>query len=234
LTLDSPILPAEQVASLVQGDGRFHTLGTFITRLFTGRVSYHHLVAEFQAQLNRFREQVGQEPWVVNAHHHVQVFPQVGAALREVLSSCQPRPYLRRVRESFHTLRTIHGARCKRGFLSMLGGWQARRQASAGFIGADRLAGITNPPFVQDPEFFTRWLCNIAGDTVELTCHPGEHDPSLLGRDAEPGDGNLERRTQELHLLLQPEFSKRIVEQGFEVVRPSDLLSRTMKLRRAA
>lgn len=234
VTLDSPILPADHVPSLVQSDGRFFSLGSFMTRLLTFRIRYDDLVAEFCAQLNRFRELVGHDPLVVNSHHHVQVLPLVGAALREALESCRTRPYLRQVCESFRTLRGVHGARVKRGFLTTLGCWQARRQSNEGFAGNEFLAGITDPQFVDDSDFFSRWLRQVRGHTVELTCHPGEHDPSLLGRDAKPGDRNLERRTRELQLLLLPSFRDSLNDNGFTMTRPSELVGRSVSIQRAA
>src|SRR5688572_16811841 len=38
LTLDRPLLPPRSIPSLVQGDGRFLSLGQLLRRLFAGRV----------------------------------------------------------------------------------------------------------------------------------------------------------------------------------------------------
>src|SRR5262249_11747119 len=65
LTLDSPILPADTVPSLVERDGRFYRLGQFLLRLSTGRVRPSEIRAEFQAQLHRFWEVTGGPPAVV-------------------------------------------------------------------------------------------------------------------------------------------------------------------------
>ena len=42
LTLDSPVLPAERVPSLVGPDGRFSTLGQLLKRLLRGRRIHRH------------------------------------------------------------------------------------------------------------------------------------------------------------------------------------------------
>ncbi|MFL5329547.1 MAG: carbohydrate deacetylase [Gemmataceae bacterium] len=223
LTLDAPILPAQEVPSLVAADGRFPRLGTIVKRALSGRLNHGELVAEFGAQLRRFRELTGAWPSVVNSHHHVQIFPAVGRALREVLAVCRPLPYLRCVRESWRTLIRVPGARGKRTFLSSFGRSESRRQIGDGFPGNDWLAGITDPPYVHDSRFFARWLRRVPGSVVELTCHPGLTDPTILGRDAMPGDGNIERRAQEFALLSRSDFRDAVSQNAFRLTRPSEI-----------
>jgi predicted glycoside hydrolase/deacetylase ChbG (UPF0249 family) len=223
LTLDRPVLPPARVRTLVNSEGKFHRLGDLIARLFTGRISPTEVRAELAAQLDRFRDLTATRPAVVNAHHHVHVFPPVGAALRDVLKTSGTRPYLRRVCESWRTMRRVAGGRFKRLMLRTFGGRAARRQVAEGFPGNDWLAGVTDPPAVHSPWFFDRWLRAVPGRRVELTCHPGEPDDALLGRDAEPGDGLYERRPRELALLAAPAFREAVTDAGFRLVRPSEM-----------
>jgi hypothetical protein len=124
-------------------------------------------------------------------------------------------------------LARIPGARVKRGLLTLLGRLEARQQARAGLPGAEWLAGITDPPWVRDADFFVRWLAALPGQAVELACHPGHPDDTLIGRDArDPQDGLLLRRVHELHLLSDPRFEQACRAAGFRRVRPSELLSR--------
>ncbi len=225
LTLDRPVLPAEQVPSLVGPDGQFWPLGHLIRRLYAGRVRAAEIEAELQAQYRRFVELVGGPPPVVNAHHHVHVFPPVGAILRRVLAGSQPLPYLRRVCEPWGMLRRVPGARGKRAFLSLLGRREARQCRRAGFPGNDWLAGITDPPWVADHDYLARWLTRIPGRVVELTCHPGYLDPTLVGRDCTAGDGLLLRRVHELERLREPAFAEACRQAGFSLVPASALTS---------
>lgn len=234
LTIDRPVAPARNVASLTLRDGCFPGLGRLMTWLMMGRCRPSEIVIEFRAQLQRFRDLTGHWPEVVNSHHHIQIFPIVGSALRWVLREAGIRPYLRRIHEPWATLRHVRGARAKRAFLSSLGGPEATRQAADDLPGNDALAGITNPPWVHDPAFFTRWLANTPGDVVELTCHPGDRDETLFGRDARPGDGNVERRVQELALLSDETFGQAIQRAGFTLIRPSEMLASTTSLAEAA
>jgi predicted glycoside hydrolase/deacetylase ChbG (UPF0249 family) len=223
LTLDRPVLPPEQVPSLVRADGRFPRLGVFSRRWFFGRIRPAEVAAELRAQHDRFVELVGHPPTVVNAHHHVQIFGMVGKALRLVLSGTNPEPYLRRVQEAWPTLRHVPGARAKRILLNFLGQRESRRQVENGFPGNDWLIGITDPPFVHDPQFLVRWLAHVPGRVVELTCHPGHHDETLVGRDCTRADGMQERRVREMRLLLESDFTDSYRRAGFVLVSPSEL-----------
>jgi predicted glycoside hydrolase/deacetylase ChbG (UPF0249 family) len=223
LTLDRPILPPSRVPSLVAADGRFHSLRGLVSRLSLGRIRAVEIEAELRAQWIHFHDLVGHVPRLVNSHHHVQVFPPLGGILRQVLSKHQPLPFLRRVREPWGMLARVPGARGKRTLLSALGRREARHQAQAGFPGNDWLAGITNPSCVHDPEFLTRWLTQIPGQVIELTCHPGHLDQTLLGRDCTAHDGQLQRRVGELRLLRHAGFREACLQAGFTLISATDL-----------
>jgi predicted glycoside hydrolase/deacetylase ChbG (UPF0249 family) len=219
LTLDAPILPPSRLPSLVGSDGRFHSLGRFLKQIMLGRINAAEVEGEFRAQLDRFVELVGHPPANVNAHHHVHVFQVVVNALTEVLADLTPRPFVRRVVESFSTLRDIRGARVKRSFLAVCGRRATRQQTARGFPGNQTLLGVTDPQYVSDPECFIRWLASSSGDLVEFACHPGYGDPSLVARDDDP----LRRRPHELERLLAPEFLATVQSAGFRLVTAAEM-----------
>ena len=218
LTLDRPVMPPDRVPSLLDDAGRFLTLKRFLRRLLRGRIDPAELRDEFAALLERFVALVGDTPANVNAHHHLHVFRPVGDVLRDVLARVAPRPFVRRVIEPRRTLARVRGARAKRLALGWLGRRAARRQSAAGFPGGDALIGITDPPFVWDPDFFRRWLTAAPGRFVELTCHPGLLDPTLPGRDGSLADGQVHRRQRELELLRDPAFLDAVAAAGFTPV----------------
>jgi predicted glycoside hydrolase/deacetylase ChbG (UPF0249 family) len=223
LTLDQPVAPARLVRSLIDGRGRFWPLGRFVCRLIAGCIRTVDIETELRAQYERFRELVGHPPSVVNSHHHVQVFSPVGDILGEILASQMPRPYMRRILEPWRALLRVPGARLKRTLLTMLGRSDASRQRQRGFPGNDWLAGITNPGCVTDPNFLVRWLNRIPGRVVELTCHPGRRDLSLVGRDCALEDEQLDRRVYELALLSHPRFQTACAQAGLTLMTPSDI-----------
>jgi predicted glycoside hydrolase/deacetylase ChbG (UPF0249 family) len=194
-----------------------------LRRLYLGRIRVEEVEAEWRAQLERFHDLVGHSPTVVNSHHHVQVFPPLGAILIRLLAGCRPVPYVRRIREPWQTLLAVPGAQCKRMLLSALGRGNARAQHRASLPGNEWLAGITDPHWVADPEFLVRWLGHLPGRVVELTCHPGHKDKSLLGRDCVAGDGQLVRRIHEFRLLRHVSFANACRRAGFTLVAPTEL-----------
>src|SRR5262249_13371005 len=175
---DRPILPARQVPSLVRPDGRFWPLREYLCRLCLGRIRREDIAAELGAQYRHFTELTGEPPPAVNGHHHIHIFPPVATVLEELLAPLCPAPYLRRVQEPWRSLLHVPGARLKRCLLSLLG---KTRQPL--LPGNDVLMGVTDPPCVADPLYLTRWLRQVRGDVVELTCHPGLLDDTLAGRD---------------------------------------------------
>ncbi len=225
LTLDCPLLPAEQVPSLVGADGRFHPLAAFLARVALGRIQSGEVRAELEAQHRRFIEIVGHPPGFVNGHQHVHLFPPVGAALCDVLRQQADRPMLRRVRETLGMLWHVPGARLKRTFLSLMGWAAGRRREQADFPGAAWLAGITDPRWLQDPAYFPRWLASTPGDEVELMVHPGHWDETLIGRDCASEDF-LRRRVDELKLLRAPAFREACRTAGFTLVAPASATGR--------
>jgi predicted glycoside hydrolase/deacetylase ChbG (UPF0249 family) len=226
LTLDAPLLPPDRVPSLVGPDGRFPRLGRFLRRVALGRVRTDEVEAEFAAQYRRFVELTGFAPANVNAHHHAHVFRSVGDALARVLTGEGARPFVRRVVEPLGTLLRVPGGRLKRAFLVWLGRRAARRQRAAELPGNEALAGITDPPFVRDPDFFARWLATARGRFVELSCHPGHFDPTLAGRDGTLTDGHVHRRPRELALLRDPGFLAAVRAAGFEPVTAERMVKR--------
>ena len=233
LTLDRPLSDPATVPSLVGPDGRFQSLGSLLKRRLLRRLNPVEIVGEFRLQLRRFVELTGQAPVNVNAHHHVHIFEPVRAALATVLAEAGIRPYVRAVSESMRTLGCVPGARLKRTILNRFGRKAAKSQTQSGFGRADAVLGITDPPFVHDHEFFPRWLRQARGRFLELTCHPGHPDDTLVGRDGTWQDGQLHRRVQEWKLLESPAFRAAIERHGFTPVTADGRPLRSALLRAA-
>ncbi|MFO0846293.1 MAG: ChbG/HpnK family deacetylase [Gemmataceae bacterium] len=223
LTMDAPAAPPGEVPSLVGDGGVMYPLAQFLRRLRRGAIRPEHIERELRAQYARFLDLTGRPPPLVNSHQHVALFGPVGAILRQVLREQSPRPFLRRVQEPTRLLAEIPGARVKRCLLNLLGRPQARVQAREGYPGADWMIGVTDPRWVRDPAFWPRWLAAVPGRVVELMCHPGHHDLTLLGRDARPGDGLIRRRVDEYHRLTDPAFLEACRRAGFTLLPPSRL-----------
>jgi predicted glycoside hydrolase/deacetylase ChbG (UPF0249 family) len=234
LTLDKPVLPAQEVPSLVNAEGKFWSLGQFLVRLMRGKIVEQDIFAELRAQYQRFIHLMGRPPVNINGHHHVHIFGPVWRALHAIIQHQHPRPYVRRVREPWRTLWRVPGIRIKRWLLSHWGSRAATWQSNAGYPGADWLAGITDPPYVEAADFFPRWVTSVPGELVELCCHPGHDDVTLLGRDATATNGQRDRRVHEWYRLQGANFWDATIAAGMTFIPAQQLLHEELKLHRAA
>ena len=85
------------------------------------------------------------------------------------------------------------------------------------------LAGVTDPPFVREANFFERWLTSARGQVVELICHPGHFDPTLVGRDGKLGSAAIHRRPWELESLSHPSFFTAVRAAGFTMMTAAEV-----------
>lgn len=225
LTLDRPVLPPGEVPSLVRPDGSFWPLGSFLRRICLGRIRRAEVRAEWGAQYRRFVQLVGEPPALVNSHQHVALFPPCDLALLDVLDADGHRPYVRRVVEPAVSLARVSAARTKRALLSLFGRRAAGRAVARGYVGSDWLVGVTDPAFVADPSFWERRLAGVSrSGSVEVCCHPGHSDTTLMGRDCHDRPG-LDRRPRELDLLRAPSFRAACDRAGFVLIWPSEFVN---------
>ncbi len=94
LTWGAPVLPAAEVASLVDQHGRFYSKWVFIRRALFGAVHVKEMAAEAQAQLQRVQS-AGVTLSHLDSHHHVHCLPTVGRLMEE-LAAQYGLPVLRR------------------------------------------------------------------------------------------------------------------------------------------
>jgi predicted glycoside hydrolase/deacetylase ChbG (UPF0249 family) len=130
------------------------------------------------------------------------------------------------------SLMRVPGARPKRAILSAFGQIAGQRSKADGFPHCPQFAGLTDPPYVADQRFFVRWLRAIPGERVELMCHPGYRDETLIGRDCAADNEFVARRVHELALLRAPEFLAAVKDAGFRLTAPSAVVGPGL-LRRA-
>jgi predicted glycoside hydrolase/deacetylase ChbG (UPF0249 family) len=225
LTLDRPLSKPEDIPSLVQPDGTFWPLAKLLKRLLFRQIAFDDVQKEWTAQLTRFIELTGRAPDLVNSHQHVSLFSPCRAALFKVLQARNLRPYMRRVIEPQQTLMRVPGARLKRTVLTLFGRRSARHGGE--LPGCDWLLGVTDHSSVNDERFWERRFRHLGQrGNVEVCCHPGYRDVTLVGRDCAVGDG-LERRPRETQLLRLPTFHDSLNEAGFRPVRPTQVRSNT-------
>lgn len=150
LTWGVPASPAASVASLVDGEGRFHRdLAEIEARLRPEDVR-----REVDAQLEAFLRRFGRAPTHLDSHHHVHRLPRIMPVVLEVAQAARlpVRSQEAGVRDELRR----HGVRTADHFLGDAGAepyWTGERLL-------DALAGL--------PVGLT-----------ELMCHPGRYDETL-------------------------------------------------------
>ena len=74
----------------------------------------------------------------------------------------------------------------------------------------------------------------MPGEVVELMCHPGQFDPSLVGRDCTDSDGLQQQRVNELRWLSDSSFLDAARDAGFRLAAPSEFVAGPTSLARCA
>ncbi len=163
----APVLPAGEVASLVDGSGRFPVdFGAAVRGVVSGRARTDELAAEWIAQVRRAQD-AGLRVTHVDGHKHAHLLPRVAAVCRRVLGETGVIG-LRRPREGGPGPR-----RAVRAALSL-----ASRAAGSLGRSPDRCVGIGVAGGL-DTGTLLALLARLPEGTSELVGHPGEGGAEL-------------------------------------------------------
>ena len=234
LTLDKPILPTAKVSTLVDKEGKFFPLKTFISKWLLGVLDGNQIYDELEAQLLHFKQLTGTFPLVVNTHQHIAVFNPVGEKLNLLFANYKIKPWIRRVREETHSLLKIPGSRIKRAFLSILGAKNAVDLDMMAFPGPKTLAGLCDPAQTSSERFYSSRLKGIKSNFAEWMCHPGFYDETLIGRDGGANSAAIQMRPKELGFLADGTFTRLANQSGFKIISSSELLEKSQAVMHAA
>lgn len=227
LTLDKPVLPPSKVSTLVDQEGKFFPLNTFIAKWLLGLLDGNQIYAELDAQLFRFKQLTGAFPLIVNTHQHIAIFNPVGEKLNLLFANNNIKPWVRRVREETRSLFKIRGARMKRVFLSLFGHRNAMGLDRMAFPGPKTLAGICDPAQTSSEIFYSRRLNGIKSDFAEWMCHPGFYDETLIGRDGSVKSASIHMRPRELEFLASGTFTHLANQSGFKIISSSEIIEKS-------
>ena len=174
VTLTAPFRPLSRD---FRAHAAFMPLGATVRHAFLRRFDQSSLVAELEAQLNKFYELFGRAPDYIDGHHHVHLLPQVRDAVLTVTKQRAPNAWIRQCGRGVPLIKKI--ADYKGFFLDLLSRDFQRRARAAGLR--------TNPAFAGTYEFhdgadfaqlFPRFLDRL-GDGSVVMCHPGFVDAQL-------------------------------------------------------
>jgi hopanoid biosynthesis associated protein HpnK len=214
-----PVLPPEQVASLVQPDGRFLPgYGEFMARYLSGGVRDDEVEAEWSAQIARLRG-AGVRMTHLDSIQHLHLVPGLfRIALRiaranGILAMRFPRvPTVLRRAEKGTVRRSLE-------FLPLRLMEQSNLPYlnSSGIRTPDRFFGFHSSGHL-DQKALRSVLFGVPQGTSELVCHPGRGEP-----EGSPIAGWDYEWREELEALTSPE-SRRIIEsQGIELTTFSEM-----------
>jgi hypothetical protein len=201
LTEGEPLSPA-----LRRAWPRFPGLGRLLLTAGARAVPRELIAAEWQAQLEAYRQALGAAPQFIDGHQHVHALPGVREILLEAAVTLGvPMRSTAQVRGP--------GFAFKRQVIAACGG--RRLQAlmrQRGVAHADALVGVYDFARVADYRGLMRaWLAGLReGETALLFCHPA------LGRD--PSDAIATAREHEAAYLGSTAFTEDLTEFGVSLV----------------
>lgn len=193
LTLTRPVLPAEEVPTLVDLDGRFLPLPRLIARLAAGGVDRSELLREWRSQIHAARR-AGVRISHLDSHQHVHLLPGILEEVAVPLAA-----------ETGLALRTMDGPVLGRlAHLDGKGAGLALASRRSG-NGHDRRFGTGTR--LRDRATLRRVEASLRegapGGVVELVVHPGEPDETLRAS----RDRYLAGRVREWELIRSQEMA---------------------------
>ncbi len=213
----SPVLPAEQVPSLVDSDGNFYSHDETVSRLWKKKFSALEIEAEFRAQI-RWMKDRGVTPTHADSHHHVHLYPNAIYAFHRAVK----KEGILRVRAPRHRYFP------KNQLVGQHGGSLFRQMAAASymFYVQEIVFGDLKSPdtsLVYHPKFRGKLdlideglrdgLEHCGSGTYELNCHPAFSDPGFSEYDM-----IKDRRKLELEIFSNCDLRDVAVRNGIELI----------------
>lgn len=226
LTQGIPVSPAFEIPTLVDAHGRlFLTLGQFLNRIVTRRISPREIEIELRAQIVKVLG-ASITPSHLDGHKHLHVLPGIS----EIVLRLAREFGIPSVRCPMEDLPLARLPRCLREpqagvFKQYLAGravsWFARRLRlklrQAGLSYPAHFYGLSQTGFLNR-ERLEEILRALPGGASELMCHPGYAD-SLL---AKTGTRLLAQREIESHALMSPRTRELAISEGIQLVSYSE------------
>ena len=222
-----PLLPADRVPSLVDGDGYFHYRG-FARKLSDGHIRMKELRAELLAQIDRTRDLAGEAFSHVDFHQGLHRLPRLYPLFLDVAEASG----VGRIRTHRYRLGMESPQPRLRHIRYLLGGpgriprylynsWLRARAKSRKLQMPDRWIAITHMESRPDTltlENYLAMLRNVPPGVSEFVAHPGRVDDELRR-----WSNYVEPREREREILLEPRFRDAIVEAGLTLAGYRDI-----------
>lgn len=212
-TLGKPVLPPEEIPSLVDEAGFFFTQEALLADPL--RVNPAELRSEFLAQVERFRQVTGREPDHLDCHHFTHLHPHFFSVYLDVAEELGlpirwPLPPWEEAEKLIGTtpMRNLSPAEARKLFES-----DYRLLDKRELPHPDRFIGSFFGEEAVTLEHLIGLLESVGEGVTELMCHPGFVDEELLS-----SSGYTYLREKEIELLCHPGVKERVKELGIELV----------------
>ncbi len=205
-----PILPPDEIPSLVTGNGVFYDdYGTFLKRYASGRIRISEIRAELSAQITKMKN-TGLELTHIDSHQHLHHMPGILGIVLELASAAG----IRRMRFSRGKIAEdlLRGHAVGRIGLSSLARLAARKARKNGFLMPDHFAGIVAGEAV-DQTYLSALFDNLDNGVTEIMLHPGT-DNEILQRDCR-WEHDFEA---ELESVTSPFLMKKLKDKGIQSI----------------
>jgi predicted glycoside hydrolase/deacetylase ChbG (UPF0249 family) len=207
-----PLLPPEQVSSLVDNKGNFYTLPRFTLKLLTGKIK----LAEAEPELRRQVEKAlaaGLTVTHLDSHRHFHTYP---ALLKPVIKMA--REYkINKIRCPLG-LSVLPGS-IKEFILNTLSRNARKRLDMAGVSHNDRLFELVKIEGENDYlRAMAAFLESLTDGVTELDCHPGFVTGELNGIEAA-----IHNREKQVKILTDPALPGLLEKYGIRLVNYADI-----------
>ena len=147
----------------------FGNLSNLIQQAYFRRLDSANIEAEFCAQLDAFRQQLGQEPDFIDGHQHVHQLPIIREAMLKVYKQMKMNAFWRKTSNDWRDFLSL-----KPLAINLLGGYRFKNLLKEQTIQTNSsFSGLYN--FVcakKYPQYFRQFLKLIRTEGLIL-CHPG-------------------------------------------------------------
>ena len=215
LTTGKSVLPASNIPSLVDGDGTFHNLETFVAMI--DQINLDQVWAEWNAQVERFIRHYGKNPDHLDSHHHSSYFTPALLALMCRLAD-QLNCAIRKPFEPDGSGLAVYlpASIIDVAMRNMSSYFDHPLPSTTGrFIGNFFDEGATKDHLLAILE---EVAADPAHETFEIMCHPAAPDHALR----EISDYN-DKRVEELAILQDSDIRKKLEDLQIQLIRFSDL-----------
>jgi len=212
-----PVLPPEEVPSLVGPNGHFLRPSEMGRRLAQWRASPKEIEAEFRAQIDRMRS-FGLQPSHADSHHRFHIYPAAAVAFRRALES-RGIERARSARKSTWPRTRLAGAHSGNlmrrmavhsyNYVLQSTVFRDLKTPDAGAALSPRFRGRLHAL----PEAWMFALAHMPAGTYEIWCHPGFAENGFS-----EGDPLREQRCVEAAMLVDPLLSDIVLERGIQLI----------------